>query len=75
LDIRHRLPGHFGRFGGIVAVDADRVVTELLISHPPQRTSDIPCHKAESDKKFMHPAGITPEIAQGWHSGSNRQLC
>ncbi len=29
-------PRPFGRFGGIVAVDADRLVRKLLTFHPPE---------------------------------------
>ena len=38
LDMRHRLPGLLGRFGGIVAVDADRLLRGLSHPRPPERT-------------------------------------
>ena len=39
LDMRHRLPDLLGRFGGIVAVDADRLLKGLSHPRPPERTS------------------------------------
>ena len=36
--MRHRLPDLLGRFGGIVAVDADRLLRGLLGPRPPERT-------------------------------------
>ena len=40
LDMRRRLPGLLGRFGGIVATDASRqVVWSFLRPRPPERTS------------------------------------
>ena len=38
LDMRRRLPGLLGRFGGNVAVIADRLVIGLSSPRPPKRT-------------------------------------
>ena len=38
LDMRHRFPGLLGRFGGIVAADADRLFRGLIGARPPERT-------------------------------------
>jgi len=47
--MRHRFPGLLGRFGGIVAADADRLFRGLIGARPPERTG--------GGKRFGGPGG------------------
>jgi hypothetical protein len=57
LDMRHRLPGHFGRFGRIVAVDADRCVRGFLNPHLPEWTSRNDETRCGTARKFSDAVG------------------